>query len=158
VLLHHLPRLPGEALEGQGRGREGTLHALLANAPDEGPVGVRPTFKKLADLYLDFTQQTKSERTYAHQKYFLQLFCDHVKTKRAADLKPGDVTAWLLKHSEQWGHNTQVTARGLVVACLNWAVAEGYLPYSPLARMKVGQMHTKEWISPRRSGRGCWRR
>jgi integrase len=39
-----------------------------------------------------------------------------------------------------------VTAKGLVVACLNWAVEQGYLPYSPLTRMKVGQMHGRERI------------
>ena len=33
-----------------------------------------------------------------------------------------------------------------VLACLNWAVGEGILPYSPLARMKVGQMHGRERI------------
>ena len=42
---------------------EKAFHALLAAAPDDGPVGASPTFRKLADLYLDFTQQTKSERT-----------------------------------------------------------------------------------------------
>ena len=143
---------------------EKAFHNLLGR-PDEQPTkGFRPSFKKLADQYLDFTKQTKSERTYSHQLYFLQLFCDHIKGKRAADLKPGDVTAWLLKINAdgqrrkdrfasppvegkpKWGHNTQVTARGLVVACLNWAVTEGHLPFSPLARMKVGQMHGRERI------------
>src|SRR5262249_51490535 len=132
---------------------ERAFHALKAQAPDasEGK-GYRPTFRKLADLYLAYTQQTKSPRTYEHQKYFLQLFCDHVKTKRAADIKPGDVTAWILKINSRsdgkprWGHNTQVTARGLVVAVLNWAVEQGTLQFSPLARMKVGQMHGRERI------------
>lgn len=126
---------------------EKAFHALHANAPEEGELtGYRPTFKKLADLYLSYTEQAKSGQTYKHQKYFLQLFCDHVRTKRAAEVKPGDVTAWVLKYKDRWGHNTQVTARGLVVACLNWAVEQGYLPYSPLARMKVGQMHGRERI------------
>lgn len=122
------------------------FHALLAAAPDDGPVGFRPTFRRLADLYLDFTQQTKSPRTYEHQLRFLQSFCDSVGVKRAADLKPGDVTAWLLKHKTTWGHNTQVTARSLVVACLNWAVREGHVPSSPLRGMKVGQTHGRERI------------
>lgn len=121
---------------------EKAFHALLANAPDEGEqAGFRPTFKKLADLYLSFTEQAKSRLTYDHQKYYLQLFCDHVRTKRAADLKPGDLTSWCLKHKDRWKHNTQVTAKGIVVACLNWSVEQGYLPFSPLGRMKVGQMH-----------------
>ena len=121
------------------------FHELKSKKDDEEPRAYRPSFKKLADLYLTFTQKTKSERTYKHQLYFLQLFCNHVKSKKAAELRPGDVTAWILKQST-WGHNTQVTARGLVVACLNWAVEEGHLPYSPIARMKVGMLHGRERI------------
>jgi integrase len=121
------------------------FHELKSKKDDDEPRAYRPSFRKLADQYLEFTKQSKSERTYKHQLYFLQRFCDHVKAKRAADLKPGDVTTWILKE-KTWGHNTQVTARGLVVACLNWAVEQGTLMYSPLARMKVGQMHGRERI------------
>jgi integrase len=128
---------------------EKEYHRILYEGGDEadaGAIGNRPSFKKLARHYLEYTQQAKSDRTYQHQRYFLRLFCDHVGAKKAADLKPADVTAWVLKFKHNWGHNTQVTARGLVVAVLNWAVAEGYLRYSPLARMKVGQMHSRERI------------
>ena len=121
------------------------FHQLHSVDPGEAAGGYRPSFRKLADQYLAFTKETKAERTYKHQKYFLQRFCDHVKTKRAAELKTGDVTGWILKE-KTWGHNTQVTARGLVVACLNWAVEQGRLPYSPLAKMKVGQMYGRERI------------
>jgi integrase len=121
------------------------FHELKSKKDDEEPRAYRPSFKKLADQYLTFTQQTKSARTYEHQKYFLQRFCDHVKAKKAAELKPADVTAWILTE-KTWGHNTQVTARGIVVAVLNWAVEQGHLPYSPLARMKVGMMHGRERI------------
>lgn len=119
---------------------------MLAAAPDAGPVGFRPTFRRLADLYLDYTRQTKSGRALEHQLRFLQSFCDSVGTKRAADLKPGDVTTWLLKHKGRWGHNTQVTARSLVAACLNWAVREGHLPATPLVGMTIGQTHGRERI------------
>jgi integrase len=130
------------------REAETAFHALLGQEPDDEPKAYRPSLRKLADLYLTYTERAKSERTYKHQQYFLQSFCDHVKTKRVADLKPGDVTAWVLKQ-KTWGHNTRVTARGIVVACLNWGVEEGHLRYSPLARMKVGQMHGRERILTR---------
>jgi integrase len=130
----------GEALK--------AFHTLKSQDPAPEAKGFRPSFCKLADSYLTFTQQTKSGRTYEHQKYFLQRFCDHIKAKRAADLKPGDVTGWILTETT-WGHNTQVTARGLVVAVLNWAVQEGHLLFSPLAKMKVGQMHSRERILSR---------
>jgi integrase len=121
------------------------FHELKSKKEDDEPKAYRPSFRKLADQYLEFTKQTKSERTYEHQLYFLQRFCDHVKSKRAAELKPADVTGWILKETT-WGYNTQVTARGLVVACLNWAIEQGFLIYSPLARMKVGQMRGRERI------------
>jgi hypothetical protein len=72
---------------------EKAFHLLKSQKDEAEPHSYRPSFRKLADLYLEFTKQTKSERTYLHQKYFLQRFCDHVKAKRAAELKPGDVTA-----------------------------------------------------------------
>jgi integrase len=124
---------------------DNAFHLLKSQDVEVEKKGYRPSFRKLADEYLSFTQQTKSERTYTHQKYFLQRFCDQAKTKRAADLKPQDVTNWILGE-KTWGHNTQVTARGLVVSCLNWGVEEGKLPYSPLARMKVGKMFGRERI------------
>jgi integrase len=129
---------PGEA--------ERAFHTLHANSAPKEETGYRPTFRKLADRYLDYTEQTKSPLTYTHQRYFLQSFCDHVKRKLAAELRPLDVTEWVLKHKDQWGHNTQVTARGLVAACLNSAVEQGYLPYSPLAKIKAGTFHRRERI------------
>src|SRR5215212_9145526 len=68
----------------------------LKSQKDSEERGYRPGFKKVCDLYLDFTQKTKKDRTYTHQLYFLQRFCDRVKSKRAAGLKPVDVTNWPL--------------------------------------------------------------
>jgi integrase len=132
-----LSKDPGEA--------ERAFHALHAQEADEEPRGYRPSFRKLADAYLEFTSQTKSERTYDHQKYFLQSFCDHVRSRRAADLKPADVTAWLLKHPA-WQHNSQVTARGILRACLNWSLDQGLLSSNPLLRVKTGAPHRRERI------------
>jgi integrase len=132
-------------LSKDAREAERAFHALLAQEPNEEPKGFRPSFRKLADLYLSFTKQTKSPKTYEHQKHFLQAFCDHVKGRKVADLKPADVTAWLLKHPA-WGHNTQVTARGILRACLNWSLDQGTISHNPLLRVKTGSPHRRERI------------
>ena len=151
MVRHYLSRRAGETGQDE-KEAERAYHALHAQAEDKPTSeGFRLSFRKLADQYLDFTKQTKSEKTYVHQRYFLQTFCDHVKRKPAADLKQLDVTEWLLKmngkqgaaakmprkwavvkpaasdEKPRWGHNTQVTARGLITACLNWGVEQGYL-------------------------------
>ena len=125
---------------------ERAFHALLAQVdPAPGPA-VRMTFRKLADLYLAFTEATKSKRTFDHQLHFLKSFVAVVKNKAVVDLKPADVTAWMLANKTNWGHNSQVTGRGVLRACLNWGVFEGHIAANPLARVKTGQVHRRERI------------
>lgn len=118
------------------------FHALMAQSEPE-PVTVRMSFRKLADLYLAYTKAAKDEKTFKHQLYFLKSFTARVKGKAVLDLKPGDVTQWLLAQPT-WGHNSQVTARGILRSCLNWGIGEGYIQVNPLARMKTGSFHRKE--------------
>jgi integrase len=146
------------------------FHALKAKAPNPDETSVhRPTFRGLADLFLTHAEQTKERQTYDLQKYFLQSFCDHVKKKLAYELKVADVTTWLLVTNAggkekrklrgkemphgpteqtklKWGHNSQVTGRAIVRACLNWAVDQGYLTHNPLGRLKAGSYHRRERI------------
>jgi integrase len=149
---------------------ERAFHALLAKEPEpETTSKFRPSFRKLADLFLAHAQQTKEPQTYELQRYFLQSFCDHVKKRLACDLKVADVTTWLLAMNGEgkqkrklrgkemphgpteqtkvkWGHNSQVTGRAIVRACLNWGVDQGYLTHSPLGRLKAGSYHRRERI------------
>jgi len=121
------------------------FHELKSNKDDDQPKEYRPSFRKLADEYLDFTKQTKDARTYKLQLYFLQSFCDHVKARKASELRPKDVTDWLLKNPS-WQHNSQVTAKGILRACLNWAIDQELLPHNPLQRVKTGTAHRRERI------------
>ena len=120
------------------------FHALLARAEPVPAPSARLSFRKAAELYLAFTEQTKSRRTFEHQLYFLTTFLGVVKGRALADLRPADVTAWLLARKATWGHNTQVTARSILRACLTWAVFEGHAPANPLARVKSGATHRRE--------------
>jgi integrase len=122
------------------------LHALLAAAPADGEEsGYRPTFRKIADRFLDHVKQVNASVTYHLRRRFLQSLCDHVKNRKAMDVRVADVTDWLLAH-RTWAHNSQVTARAIVRSCFNWAVDQSFLPHSPVARLKLGTPHRRNRI------------
>lgn len=128
-----------------------TFHTLMASLPDEPAeqkAAIRPTFRKVADLFLDEGKRTKEPGTYAVQRYYLQSFCDHIKTRRVADLKVHMATEWIASHPD-WGQSTCTTARSIVRACLNWAVEQGYIPANPLAKLKRGDFARRERILTR---------
>ena len=59
------------------------FHELKSKKEDDEPRAFRPSFKKLADEYLDFTQKSKSERTYKQgsspASYDKQFVRDHLE-------------------------------------------------------------------------------
>src|SRR4051794_1994485 len=98
-------------LSREKKAAEKAFHDMLAQAePEPTPVAARISFRKLADLYLDYTRQAKADKTFAHQLHFLKSFTARIGAKAVLDLKPGDVTAWLLANKDNWKHNSQVTA------------------------------------------------
>ena len=142
---------------------ERAFHALLAQEePPEETGGLRPTFRKLADLFLTEAERTVSAERVKVQKVYLQSFCDHVGRKRAAELKVHHVTEWIHRHAAAghalkrgragvkkypaWGPSTCTTARSVITACLNWAVGQGYITVNPLARLKRGSYARRERI------------
>jgi hypothetical protein len=50
----------------------------------------------------------------------------------------------LLANAGNWKHNRQVTARGILRACLNWGLEQGHISSNPLAGMKTGGFHHRE--------------
>jgi integrase len=129
---------------------ERAFHALLSKEPEEArETSHFPTFRKVADLFLKHSEGQNKPNTFRMHQYFLQSFCDHVKKKRVADLKVNDVTQWLAKPKaggEKWGPSSACSAKTAVLACLNWAEAEGLISGHPLGKLKRGSHRRRERV------------
>jgi integrase len=78
-------------------------------------------------------------------KFFLQAFCDEIGKRRVMDLKVLHVTEWLAKMTT-WNDGTKCGARSTLLACLNWAVDQGYVKENPLKKLKRGRHNRREAI------------
>ena len=119
------------------------FHELLAK--DEEPAGttISPSFKRVADDFLDESERTKRPNTYRMLKYFLQSFCDHLgRKRRVSDLKVFHVTKWV--NANDWNSSTACSARATLLACLNWAVEQGHVDSHPLTKLKRGSHRRRE--------------
>jgi integrase len=123
------------------------MHSMLAQAetPTESPASRRiPTFRKVADLFLDNSERVNKKTTYRMHKLYLQSFVDHIGKTRVGDLKVHHVTEWIA--ATGWGQSTACSARGTVLACLNWAVEQGYIVGHPLGKLKRGSHKRRERV------------
>lgn len=125
---------------------ERLMFGLLAQEePEETPSSlVSPTFRKLADQFYENSLQVNKPTTWRMHKIYLQSFLDHVKKKRVKDLKVHHVSEWITKTG--WGESTACSARGTVLAVLNWAVEQGYIDRHPLAKLKRGSHKRRERV------------
>jgi integrase len=124
---------------------ERMFQELHARPPEELPENPkRPTLGKTADLFLDFSEKNHDPGTFKHYKSMLQRFCNSAgKARKVADLRPHHVTTWLDKHSH-WSESTRAAAVAVVLACLNWAVEQGYITSHPLTRLKRGRYERRD--------------
>ncbi len=106
-----------------------------------------PSFRKLADLFIEDSRHReppKAPETIEVQQRHIQTFIDHIKGKRCTDLKPLDVTEWIV--TKDWSASMRSGVRSTIKAVLNWGVDQGVLKENPLARMKVGSGERRERI------------
>jgi len=124
---------------------ERMMHEMLSQKPEE-EVGTKefPTFRKVADLFLKNSEVENKPTTFRMHKLYLQSFCDKVKRKRVGDLKVLHVTEWI--SGSGWGQSTACSARGTVLACLNWSVGQGYITAHPLGKLKRGSHKRRERV------------
>jgi integrase len=125
---------------------ERAFHQLLFTEPEpEETGGLRPSVRKLADLFLDQSLRENNAGTWAVQRFYLQSFCDHIGKKRALDIKVHHATEWIAKHPE-WSTSTCTTARKIIRACLNWSVDQGFVPSNPLQKLKRGDFTRRDRV------------
>jgi integrase len=123
------------------------MHTLLAQVKQEeepSTTGVLPTFRKIADLFLDNSKRENKPNTFRMHCIFLESFVDRIKAKRVNDLKVHHVSEWIA--ASGCGQSSACTARGTVFACLNWAVEQGYIRIHPLTKLKRGSHKRRERV------------
>ena len=126
---------------------ERLFHGLHAQPPEEQRDDSRRlSVGKVCDLFLEYAQNSLDPETYKHYKSKLNRYCAHVgKGRKVADLKPFHVTTWCDAY-RHWSESTRAAAIAVVLACLNWAVEQGYLSSHPLTRLKRGRYERRERI------------
>lgn len=125
---------------------EKAFHQLLASEENEPHVHKRPTFRKVADVFLEHSKRSNAASTYESHLRYIQSFADHVgKTKRVPELRGEHVTSWL-RQNVGWGQSTRSLAIQSVKAALNHAVIEGLVDVHPLLKVKQGQIKRRERI------------
>lgn len=123
---------------------EKAFHLLLSrDAGPEEKVKGRPTFKKVADTFLEYSHEECSAETFKVRKALLQSFCDHVKGRRVPDLRGEHVTSWF-KANPAWGKSYRALAVQVLKSSLNHAVNQGMISASPLAKFKRGGFARRE--------------
>ena len=124
------------------------FHALMAGPIEEAEpaaASARPSFKKIANQYLGYTDKTQAANTFKSRRIYLQLFCDTVKGAKAEDVRPHTLEEWIASH-KAWSLSTATTVRGIVLGCYTWAEAQGYITRNPFRKVKAGKHTRRERI------------
>ena len=120
-------------------------HALMLGRQDLTP---QMAAAALIDNFLNWCKANREPRTHQFYLEHLQSFTDYIgKTIRVLELKPWHVTKWLA--TRNGGDTHKYNAVGSVKRAFKWAVDEGYIPSSPVARCKPPRPQPREvYISP----------
>jgi integrase len=99
----------------------------------------------LLDAFLEWVKVNRSEATYAQYRELLQSFNRSLPaTLRICDLKPYHISNWL--DGQTWNSTTKNKAVGAVKRAFNWAVDQGHINLSPIARVKKPPVRNREII------------
>ena len=93
------------------------------------------TVYDLTQSYLDWCQKNRSQGTYDNRLKYLKSLIDSVgKRLRVGGLRKHHLTKWL--EGKRWGSTTQNDAVSIIKRAYNWALEEGYIAYSPIAKVR----------------------
>jgi hypothetical protein len=112
------------------------FHELMARSSNAPTNTRRITFRRLADQFLVHCQRTVADSTFQLRQFYLQSFCDHIKTRSVGDLRVQHVTSWEAEHPT-WSQSTIATIRGILATCLKWGIEQGIIETNPLIRLKA---------------------
>jgi integrase len=99
----------------------------------------------LLDAFLEWADLNRSEATYAQYRELLQSFNRSLPVAlRICDLKPFHITNWLDRQT--WNTTTKNKAVGAVKRAFNWAIDQGHINLSPIARVRKPPVRKREVI------------
>jgi integrase len=100
----------------------------------------------LLDAFLEWVSLNRSQATYAQYRTLLRSFNHTLRaTLRICDLKPLHISNWL-DGEPTWNTTTKNKAVGAVKRAFNWALDQGYINLSPIARVRKPPVQNREII------------
>lgn len=121
-------------------------HELMVRAPDP-PESPDATVVVILAAFLDWAEKHSKKSTYEWHRHYLQGFVASLEDKqlRISKLKKFHVTRWIDAQTT-WGANSHRAAIASVKRACNWAVDEGYISHSPIARLRKPKAKHRETI------------
>ncbi|MEM9412954.1 MAG: integrase, partial [Planctomycetota bacterium] len=102
------------------------------------------TLYGLSQAYLDWVEKHRAAGTYANQLRILKSFIDNVgKIIKVAALKNHHLTKWT-DSKDDWTSTSKNDAISTVLRMLNWAVEQGYILRSPIAKISKPKRMPRE--------------
>ncbi len=100
------------------------------------------------DLYLEWVEVNRAPATYKDHRTLLRDFNGFLPPVRVCDLKPFHVSRWLDRH-DTWGDTMKNRAAGIVKRSMNWAVEQGLITHSPIAKFTAPPKRNRErFVTP----------
>ena len=100
------------------------------------------------DKFLDDLEVNNPKTTYDWYGHFLSSFAKRHRTLTVSEICPNDLTEWANKDFKDDSPSTRHGAIRAVQRPFNWAVEQGLIPHSPIARVKKPTPNRREKIIP----------
>ncbi len=104
------------------------------------------TVVALVDLYLDWARSEVKGTTWEAYRWLLQKWVDHAGRRKAAEIKPLDLTAWFKLC--KWNASMRRHAIEVVRGWARWSKAQGYLEADILTDLRYPKTIPREAAAP----------
>lgn len=121
----------------------------LMTAKHQGRSIGNVTVRQILDAYWNWFKNSHKPSTVNHRTPVLQAFAKSVPaTLKARQLKGHHVQKWLDKDYPGNGPTTLNTYIATIKAAMNWAVSQGYIEFSPIAKMPKPRAKIRQEFVP----------